>query len=73
MEAHGPAQPAMPDWDWKTFPVFFAFAVGVVIMGIVVAAPPLDTWLFILGLLGVSFGVAHIATRAWIAKRRRER
>ena len=73
METQGAARPAMPEWNWKTFPVFFAFAVGVVIMGIVADAPPLGTWLFILGLLGVSFGVAHIATRAWIAKRRRQR
>ena len=68
-----PAQPALPDWKFVSFPVFFAFALGIVVMGVVVTDPLMGVVLFIGGLGAVAFGVAHIITRRWIANRRRQR
>ena len=60
----------MPDWNWRTFPVFFAFAVGLVAMGLAVYSPILSLIVFIGGLFGVAYGVAHILTRMWLTRRR---
>ena len=63
--------PAPPSWQWRTFPVFFAFALGIVIMWLAFAAPGLSVVVFFVGLFGVAFGLAHIVTRAIVARRRR--
>jgi len=60
----------MPDWRWRSFPVFFAFAVGVLLMGLAVASPVLSLVVFIGGIFGVAFGLAHIVTRLIVARRR---
>lgn len=67
-----PAQPkpsprSFPEWNWRTFPVFFAFVAGVVVMGLV-ATTPLGI-IFFGGLFGLAYGTAHILARLW-AKRR---
>lgn len=59
---------SLPEWNWRTFPVFFAFALGIVIMGF--AAPTPLALIFFGGLFGLAFGVAHILTRMWITRRR---
>ena len=58
----------LPEWNWRTFPVFFAFVAGIVIMGLV--ANTLLGLIFFGGLFGLAFGVAHILTRMWVARRR---
>ena len=74
-EAQGQAPtkgaPTPPAWQWRTFPVFFAFVVGVVVMGLAVSDPVISAVVFFAGLFGVAFGVAHIVTRTVIARRRR--
>ena len=68
---HKPAPRSFPEWNWRTFPVFFAFILGVVIMGLVAGLYP-DTLLgifFFGGLFGLAYGSAHILARFW-AKRR---
>ncbi len=59
----------LPEWNWRTFPVFFAFIVGVVLMGLAIAVPVLGLIFFIGGLVGLAFGVAHILTRLWVTRR----
>ncbi len=59
---------SMPDWNWRTFPVFFAFVAGIVIMGLV--ANTLLGLIFFGGLFGLAYGVAHILTRMWVTRRR---
>jgi hypothetical protein len=61
----------MPDWNWRSFPVMFAFAAGILVMGLAVAVPGLSLAVFIAGIFGVAFGMAHIVTRAIVARRRR--
>lgn len=63
--------PAPPEWQWRTFPVLFAFALGVLVMGIAWPLPGIGVTFFFLGLGGVAFGLAHILTRTIIARRRR--
>ena len=70
-----PAQPkpsprSFPEWNWRTFPVFFAFILGVVIMGIAIASPALGLVFFFGGLFGLAYGVAHILARLWVGRRR---
>lgn len=69
-QAEPRAQPLLSEWQWRTFPVFFAFAVGMVVMGVLVTTQ-IGLVVFIVGLFGVAFGVAHIVTRAIVANRRR--
>ena len=66
-----PPRPQPPDWQWRTFPVFFALVVGLFVMGLAVALPALSMVLFFGSLAGVAFGLAHIFTRRFIARRRR--
>jgi hypothetical protein len=68
-QAKGAAPP--PNWQWRTFPVLFAFVLGIVIMGLAVADPVMSAVLFFAALFGVAFGLAHIVTRAIVARRRR--
>lgn len=70
-----PAPPTMngvlSQWQWRTFPVFFAFVLGVVVMGLVGAAEPTAfAVLLYVALFGVAYSVAHILTRAWLVRRR---
>ncbi|MCH7698079.1 MAG: hypothetical protein IH865_03975 [Chloroflexi bacterium] len=70
-----PAQPkpsprSFPEWNWRTFPVFFAFILGVVIMGIAIASPALGLVFFFGGLFGLAYGAAHILARLWVGRRR---
>ncbi len=58
----------LPEWNWRTFPVFFAFVAGIVIMGLV--ANTLLGLIFFGGLFGLAYGVAHILTRMWVTRRR---
>ena len=69
--AEAEAPPALPDWQWRAFPVFFAFAVGMLVMGIVAPLPGISFAAFVISLAGVAFGLAHIVTRRFIARRRR--
>lgn len=62
-------QGVLSQWEWRTFPVFFAFSVGMVVMGLLVTTE-IALVVFIAGLFGVAFGIAHIATRAIVAWRR---
>ncbi len=64
------ARQPLAQWNWRTFPVIFAFVVGVVIMGLATAEPTLFAVFFFAGLFGVAFGLAHIVTRVIIARRR---
>ncbi len=65
-----PSLRPLPEWNWRTFPVFFAFIVGVVLMGLAIASPALSLVFFFGGLFGLAYGVAHILTRLWVARRR---
>ncbi len=65
-----PAARSFPEWNWRTFPVFFAFILGVVIMGIAIASPALGLVFFFGGLFGLAYGVAHILARVWATRRR---
>ena len=74
MQRHqeAPAGPQPPDWQWRTFPVFFALVLGLFVMGLAVPGlPALSMVLFFASLAGVAFGLAHIVTRTFIARRRR--
>jgi hypothetical protein len=69
----GPPRPELPDWKWLSFPVFFAFSLGIVVDGFVSGDPLMRFIFFAGGLCATAFGVAHIVTRHWIANRRRPR
>jgi Flp pilus assembly protein TadB len=58
-------------WQWRSFPVFFAFVCGAFVMGLLIATPAAPI-AFYLALFGVAFGAAHIFTR-WLAERRMRR
>ena len=73
-ESSAPAdqvQPAKRDWQWRTFPVFVAFAAGIVLMGLVAAGEFLGPVVFFAGVFGLAYGAAHVITRTLIARRRR--
>lgn len=54
----------MPEWRWRTFPVFFAFVSGMLIAFIAVAnSTELGLALFFVALFGVGYGVAHMFVR----------
>ena len=65
--------PAAPDWQWRTFPVFLALMVGLLVGAIATGIPGLSVAVLLIALTGVAFGVAHIFTRAVVARRRRRR
>ena len=67
---HEPRARPLPAWDWRTFPVFAAFAVGVVVMGLFTNTG-LALAVFLAGVFGVALSAAHIVTRQIIARRRR--
>ena len=65
------ARRAPPDWQWRTFPVFVAFAAGIVLMGLMAAGEFLGPVVFFAGVFGLAYGAAHVITRTLIARRRR--
>ena len=61
---------ALLDWRWRTFPVFFAFVAGALVMALL-AGTIIGIAISWLAVLGVIFGLTHIVTRQFIARRRR--
>ena len=60
-------------WQWRSFPVFFAFVCGAFLMGLLNGVTnPIGQVFFYASLFGVAFGAAHMATR-WLAERRMRR
>jgi hypothetical protein len=62
-----PAKPGQADepWQWRTFPVFFAFAIGTLIMGLLIWIAPGAFYIFLIGALFFTvFGLAHYFGRA---------
>jgi len=62
-------------WHWRTFPVFFAFSVGALIMAVLNGAPSntIAAAAQVTALLAVSFGLARIVVRKFFAERRERR
>jgi fatty acid desaturase len=47
-------------WQRRTFPVFFAFAIGALVMGVLVLIAPAAFTIFLIGAVFLTvFGVAH--------------
>jgi hypothetical protein len=66
-------RPADLEWDFFSFPTYFAFALGSLIATLLY---PLGLFVFIISLFGTSFGVAHIMSHWWqrrVTQKRRER
>lgn len=53
--------------QWRSFPVLFAFALGMIIMSLM--PWPVNIGLFYVSLIVLSYGLAHIAT-SLLARRR---
>ena len=71
----GAGEKAPVEWDFRTFPVLFAFALGAFIS--FWFTPFFPEVVFIVSLFSVSFGVAHMIStwfrrRAWAGTRKRE-
>ena len=62
-------RPEPVEWRWLTFPVFFAFAVGGLVMGLAASSALALPYFFVI-LFGVAFGAAHIVTRIIVTRRR---
>ncbi len=62
--------PPLPDWKWLTFPVFVAFAAGIVLMRIVYWGQFSGPAVFLFGVFGLAFSAAHVGVRLWLARRR---
>lgn len=60
----------LPHWKWFTFPVFVAFTAGIVFMGLIRNGQFLGPVVYTAGLVGFAFGLAHLLTRLWLARRR---
>ncbi len=60
----------LSQWQWATFPVFVAFALGVVVMGLF-ASTALALVVFFAGVFCLSLSVAHVVRRQIVASRRR--
>jgi|GEM_PF-2177541 len=75
---HGPQPRHFPDWRWRTFPVFFAFIVGLLVASFINGRPNNDiaAAVQIVSLLGLGYGLAHLfvvnVIIAGRVKRRRE-
>jgi hypothetical protein len=76
--AVGPERRPFPDWRWRTFPVFFAFVVGLLVASFINGRPSNSAAAAVqlVALAGVGYGVAHLfVTNVIVAgrlKRRRE-
>ena len=54
----------MTGWQWRTFPVFFAFALGLLVMGMLVWIAPAAFYIFLVTAVFLSvFGVTHMFGR----------
>ena len=69
-EPQAKATPQSPDWRWRSFPVFFAFACGALAVILLSAIFRPDV-LFFGALFGVTFGLAHMVTRLLVGRRAR--
>jgi hypothetical protein len=58
-------------WQWRTFPVAFAFALGALVFAVLAGVTGAFGLWFFVALFGVSFGVAHMITRSLRAYRDR--
>jgi hypothetical protein len=60
-------------WQWLTFPVFCAFVCGALVILLIGPRPNTNLYsvLFFVFLGAGAFGLAHIATRLLIARRRK--
>lgn len=63
----------LPEWRWRTFPVYFAFALGAFIglyLGILAAAGPawLGTAVFVTVAIMLGLGLSRLTTR-WLVTR----
>ncbi len=65
MSRRGRPQKPLAEWNFRTFPVLFAFALGALLATLLY---PVALIVFILSLFGVSFGVAHMLSR-WLRER----
>lgn len=74
----GPQPRRFPDWRWRTFPVFFAFVIGLLLASFINGRPNNDVAaaVQIISLLGLGYGLAHLfvvnVIIAGRVKRRRE-
>lgn len=55
-----------------TFPVLFAFSLGVFVMGLLYSIPAVGQLLFLLGVVGTSYGLAHVIVRRMAERRARQ-
>jgi hypothetical protein len=63
-------KPRQAPWQWGTFPVFFAFAIGALVMGLFVLIAPRAFTVFLIGAVFLCvFGVAHFFGRSLRAYR----
>jgi hypothetical protein len=69
-DAGAPAAEQTPRWQWRTFPVAFAFALGVFMMSWLAFVPGLNIVLFFASMVAVAIGLAHIFARQVMARRR---
>ena len=70
-----PPRRTRPDWRWRSFPVFAAFAAGMLLAFIVNegSVTPVAFVLQIAALLGVGYSLAHLFVTNIIATRRTRR
>lgn len=66
-QAHPPAYWQMSRRQWLSFPVLFAFALGIFVMGLM--PTPADLVLFFAALVMLGYGLGHVAT-GFLARRR---
>ena len=70
--AHQAAPPLRREasWQWSTFPVFFAFAIGALVMGLLVLMAPAAFTVFLISAVFLTvFGIAHFFSRSLRAYR----
>jgi hypothetical protein len=63
---------ALPEWRWRTFPVFFAFFIGAMVMALLNGTPSTDIAAVaqIIVLIALCYGLARIVVRKVFAERR---
>jgi VIT1/CCC1 family predicted Fe2+/Mn2+ transporter len=65
-----PATAVEEPWQWRTFPVFFAFSVGALVMAFLVLVAPSALYIFLIGAVFLTiFGVMHFFGRSLRAYR----
>lgn len=69
------ARSTLPEWRWRTFPVFFAFFAGALLMAIANGTPDnsLAAVAQLIALAGLSYGFARLFVRKVFAERRLQR